>query len=480
MIVDVNTWEMHNVIKRGDQVWTRKGLMSVGTPTGGTSYVAGFTVESPFTTEPWHYLFEQDNNTNVVTMRVVTEELVEVFNLPLGVMQASPVITYALGSNQILINSPSLSAPLYGLAGGPIITAVKTASINPSTTALDIPAGHICTFGDRAPIAQGNVIFFNDPPSSSSSDPRTYVGANALPLPGTVYDMMQGPDGALYIFTSKDVYVMPQDALGKGQLVQGFISAIPGVNTSRPRNAISCAAGVVALTRDAVVVLNSAGITQRIDIAPYKGKRFFSRYVEQDDLRLSGELYPTPDGFLVGFRGARGHFLEVNTRLGYQSYTWSQTSSFNVVGTLRSRDGVSLYIFKDRIVMSTGNADYDGSTVRGVFCGRIALPPASQPVTRRVTTSSSSIGALTGSYIASQPNTAIVPSLARDTVIGTAKWGTTQPVTGRETRSVRLSCFIRDTDPQIEVLYDGADRRLETQADIEFGGQGKERRDGGL
>lgn len=479
MIVDVSTWEMHNVIKRGDQLRTRKGLVSIGLPTSGTQYVAGFTVESPFTTEPWHYLFEQDSNTGLVTLRVLTEELVEMFNDALGFMQPNPVITYAVGSNQILINSPSFSTPRYGLVGGGLIPAVKTASINPTTTALDIPAGHICTFGDRAPIAQGNVVFFNDPPSASSSDPRTYVAGNVLPLPGSVYDMMQGPDGALYIFTSKDVYVMPQDALGKGQLVAGFVSAIPGVNTSRPHNAISCAAGVVALTKDAVVVLNSAGIVRQIDIAPYKGKRSFSRYVEQDDLRLSGELYPTPDGFIVGFRGQRGHFIEVNTRLGYQSYVWSQTSSFNIVGTLRSRDGAVLYVFQDRIVMCAGNADYDAATIRGVLCGRVLIPPNNQPVTRRISVASSSIGSLVGSYVAGQPNTSTVPALGRDTVIGTAKWGVSQPINGRETRTVRLSCYVRDTDPQIEAVYDGGDRRIEAEVDVEVTGQGKERRDGG-
>ncbi len=213
MNIDISKWEKQNVVKRGSDLYTRKGLVQVSTPTAGTLYVAGFTVESPFTTEPWHYLFEQATATGLVTLRVVTEEFVEVQNYSLGFMQNDPVITYAVQNGQLMVNSPSLPAPLYGLVGGGLVMAVKTPSLETDTTTLEIPNGHICTFGDRMPIAQGNIVFFNDP----GSDPRTYVAENAQPFPGVIYDMVQGTDGALYVFTSKDVHVIPRDALGKGK-----------------------------------------------------------------------------------------------------------------------------------------------------------------------------------------------------------------------------------------------------------------------
>lgn len=483
MNVDVSQFEMHNVVRTATQTRTRKGLVSLKTPTGGTEYVAGFTIESPFTTEPWHYVFEQDTSSNIVTLRVLTEEFVEMWSFGWGFMQRAPVITYAVTNNQIMFNSPSASAPIYCLVGGGGITAVKTESINADTTALPLPQGHICSFADRMPIAQGNVVFFNDPPSAASSDPRTYVGANALPLPGTIYDIMQGLDGALHIFTSQGVFAMPQDAVGKGQLVTGFVSTVTGIQTSRSHNAIVCPAGVVALTKDAVVVLGPssptgvAGAITRIEISPYRGRRFFSRAVEQDDLRLTGELYPTPDGFLVGFRGTRGFFLDVNTRLGYRSYVWSQSSSFNVVGTLRTRDGQGLYLFADRIVQPIGNTDYDGQTIRGVLCGRLDIPEDSSPVIRRIVTGSSAIGQTTGAYVRGQNVTVAVPPNTADVVIGTNNWSASTKFTGRETRTCRVSIRARDTDPQMELLFDGGDRRIEDQIDVEMIGQGKSRQD---
>ena len=38
------------------------------------------------------------------------------------------------------------------------------------------------------PIAQGNVVYFND----AGIDPRIYVAQNAVSLPGSIYDILQG------------------------------------------------------------------------------------------------------------------------------------------------------------------------------------------------------------------------------------------------------------------------------------------------
>jgi hypothetical protein len=91
--VDITGWEMHNVIRDGDELRTRKSAVAIKSASGGTAYVAGFTIESPNTTEPWHYIFEQNTTTSVVTLRCFTEEYFELWNFPLGPMQKNPVVS---------------------------------------------------------------------------------------------------------------------------------------------------------------------------------------------------------------------------------------------------------------------------------------------------------------------------------------------------------------------------------------------------
>lgn len=240
----------------------RPSLQTLKTPTASTAYVAAFSIESPTTTEVFHYLFEQAAG-GTVTLRVTTEEFVELFNQALGIMPPAPVVTWGISLNQVMINSPSFSAPLYGIVGGGLVTATKTessfASSNPETQALTIPPGHIASFGDRLPIAQAHVLYFNDP----TNDVRTYVGSNAIAFPGQIYDLFTGPDGALYLFTSQDAYVIPADALGHGQLIVPFISTIPGVGTSRPRNAATSNGVVACLSRRGLVMVD--GDREQID-----------------------------------------------------------------------------------------------------------------------------------------------------------------------------------------------------------------------
>jgi hypothetical protein len=476
MLIDISNAELHNIVKRKGGLEVRKGLVSVNTATGGTRYVGGFSVESPFTTEVWHYLFEQNTSTMEVMLRVYTEDFVEMFTHDLGALDRNPVITHAVANNQIMINSPSFSTPLYGLVGGGIIPAVKTESENPDTTALEIMPGHICSFGDRMPIAQGNVVYFNDP----GIDPRTYVSQNALPLPGTVYDMFQGDDGALYVFTSAGVFFMAQDALGKGQRVEGFIGSIPGLQVTKPSNAAASNGVVAVLQRGGIAILG--GKNQVIDIAPYKGPRYYSREVETDDYRLSGEIYATAEGFIVGFRniGLYGFFLEFNLREGYRSYVWDQGFRYtNVVGTLRSAENDTLILIDDQVLMYAGNMDeWEGFGVnpRGVACIDIDAPEGVEFLVRHVVTSSNNIGHRNYFYLDNNNDIfgETVPTRPGDTVIGTSVWGSGR-YRGRRHRSVRRSIARRLTNIPLELTFDGGMRQIESGVDVQTKGQGKRR-----
>lgn len=470
-IIDIRSWEMQNVVRDGTELRTRRGLVSTKTPTASNVFVGGFSIESPSTTEVWHYLFEQAQS--VVTLRVFTEEFLELFSFPLGPMQKNPIITYSVTNAQVMINSPSFSVPLYGLLGGGVINAIKVASIIEDFTALDISPGHVCSFGDRPAIAAGAVLSFGD----GGVDPRTFVAENLVAIPGSVFDLFQAGDGALQLFTSDGVYTMPADSIGQGQTVSGFISKVPGIQTSKARNAAFSNGVTAVLQRDSIVTIGG----EKIYVMGAKARRFFSKVIEVSDLRQVGEIFSTPRGFLVGFRGSRGFYIEIDIEKKSVSFVTNSTSALNVVGVLKSRDGETLPIFTDRVVMPIGNADFSGGGtslgVDGVLSGRIPLPESTAPVVRRVTTSAANAGQAASVYINGANSATTTPTQSADTVIGTATWSNSIKLAGRSTRTVRHSFATRTTDPSLEVAIGGGDRRIEGDIDVEFEGQDKGRRD---
>lgn len=478
MKVDVSSWEMHNVVKRGKDLRTRRALLSLKTPTGGTSYVGGFTQESPNTSEPWHHLFEQAAD-GTVTMRVYNEEMaVEIFSHPLGVMQKDPVISYGVQNMQMMINSPSFSAPLYALLGGGAVTAMKTVTSIAtalSETVLSVPVGHICTFGDRFAIAQGKGVFINDP----GLDPRTFTGDGSFPIAGAIYDIFQGEDGFLYMCTSSGIFTFPRDALGQGLSPQGALSRIPNVDTSRPRNAIAAGGGGAVLQKDRVLLLGGGGVAGAIDLSQYDGRRYWSKVVAVDDLRMQGELFATPTGFLVGFRGSRGHIVDVNLNEKAVRYIWSPSSAFNLVGTLRTRNNDPLMIFSDRIVSESAHAlaDYDGATIQGVLCGRLPIDVSLNPRIYRVVVAAANQGSTVGAFVSGLAKTTTTPTKTEEAVIGTSLWSASTVYAGRETRSARLSFSQRSSDPNMEIRVDAGDSRIRAEIDVELGGQGAQRDD---
>jgi hypothetical protein len=483
MRIDISNAELHNMVKRKGGLEVRKGLVSIKQPTANNLYVAGFSVESPFTTEVWHYLFEQHTTTSVVTMRVYTEDFVELYSHDLGALDNKPVITHAVANNQIMINSPSFSTPLYGLVGGGIIPAVKTESENPDTTALEIPIGHTCSFGPRTAIAQGNVVYFND--ASQTADPRTFVSQNANPLAGTIYDLFQGDDGALYMFTSAGVFYMAQDAIGKGQRIEGFIGMIPGLQTTKPRNAAASNGVVAVLQRGGIAILG--GKNQVIDIAPYKGPRYYSIPVEVDDYRLSGEIFATAEGFIVGLRSEEytgsSFFLDFNLREGYRSYVWCTEQRTNVVGTLRSRENDTLVLLNSNVVMYAGNKDALAAPgdpvspfdVLGAACIDVDLPEGVEVMVRHVLTSSNNIGKRNYFFLDNNSDVTgdVVPSRPGDAVIGTSDWN--DGGSGRRHRSLRRGIARRVTNIPLEVSFTGGMSQIESGVEVVTKGQGRRR-----
>lgn len=470
MKVDINKFELHNMERQlGGVLKTRKAFLDFGLGAPGGTIIAGFSIESASTTEVWHYVFAQTDG--IVTLYVLTEEMQPLFDLPLGPMGPAPVITWGLTNNQVMVNSPSFSAPLYGLPGGGMITAVKTASIQPDTTALDIPAGHIASFGDRFAIASGNNVFFNDPPGANGLDPRTFVAENILAVPGSVYDLFQAADGQLWMFTSAGVYTIAADALGQGQQIQGFLSRVPGIETSKPRNACATPFGVVVLQRDCIMVIG--GSSQRIDLSPYNGRRRYTAVLDVDDLRQFGEVYATPDGFIVGFGSARPFVLNVNMKTNTVSRDYINDSSNTIAlrGVLRSRDGEWMMLTPTACIQPQCVGTYDLLTVSrvlGAACGPFDV--AGEPRVRRMTVASANPGATNSITVNGSTSDMTTTTLNGDVVVGVSEWSDTGNFAGRTTRTMRQTLNVRTTNPQAEVVFRGGGVEVATEMDVELGG----------
>lgn len=463
--------EWHNAVLRGGKLRSRPRFRTVKSATDGTEYVHGFSVESPSTTEVWHYLFEQATATNVLTLRVFTEDFFEVFSLVIGVVPWMPVITHAVQFNQMLINSPSWSVPLYGPVGGGLVPALKVDSINQDTTALDLPPGLVCVFGDRFVIAANNTLFFSDP----GTEPRTFVAQNTVALNGQILDVFQGTDGALYVFTTQDAFFIPQDALGKGQLVDGFVGAIQGINTVQSRNAAPMDSGIAIVQESDIVVLGSAGGRSTINLDKYQGRTKLAIDVSLDDYRPESRVYRAANGVAVAIERLKAFFY-VDTREKYAAYFWD-TNGTVLRGVLRDRAGADIFLTSAAVQLWEGRAA--GNTTPVVFKIRPPIPPMDSPVVRRVRGKSEAVGGTVSIYLAKQTITATVTADALTAcLIGTNVWSASLvSLYQREMRNVRLTCKARMTDPQIEWKMTGLDMRIEEVVELEFSGQGTERPD---
>lgn len=471
MQFDPSTGELHNLVLRNGKLRTRYGLQSVRTNTAGSLMVAAFTVNSPTTTEPFHYIWEVSTTTTILTLRVFNEEYAQVYTLDFGQVKTRPFITYGITLNQIIINGPF--GAYYGIVGGGLIQAIRVVDIVPSTTTIDPPSGIVCSWGDRLPIANANTVYFNDSPTP---DVRAYAGLNITSPGGEIYDMFAGPDNSLWIFTSTDTFNIPQDALGQSQTIQGFISTVPGLTPSRSGNACQ-SNGVVACLSKAGLVTIAGGVQTPMQLSTYDGKRSLSVPVNMDDWR-DGQLFKTSNGFLLSFASKRKHCMLIDLRNGFNSFLWNSSgSALDVVGVLRGRGGTDLYVTSTNVLMPLGNVDWDGSVVRGVACSRVDVPPDQQLVVRSVTVKADNISQNVSAFVGASTKVAANPAhTPRDTTIGISTWAASGSIGARELRTTRLQCNERLTDLSLEVSIDGGNRAL-SLADIETRQQGVGRRD---
>lgn len=478
--IDLKTWENHNLEIIAGQLSVRRALndhLNIGS---GSAFVGGFSIESPNTSEIFHYVFSQNTNTRMVTLFVYTEEYSTLYSYDVGQMQLGPIITYAVQNDQVQINSPSFAAPLYGIVGGGVKIAEKVESVNPSTLAINIPLGVCCTFADRIVIASGSRVYINDP----GVEIRTFVADNAIYVPGTIYDIFQADQG-LYIFTTTGVFVMPPDAISQGQVAVPFIARVDAYNAFNLRNAAVSNGAIKALGKRGLVDIKND--TEKV-LTSFYSKRSLTKTVgtsASGDYRY-GKIFSTQIGFAISINKCICWIDIHNATPSYSSAgstvpanlpaSWIYSSGnddMTLVGILKSRDGFDLLLTTSKILELWGNAEYDGiGQVVGVAAGQYVTPPEASPVIRYVTSMSDNVGlpqlVSVRDKISSQ---ATPPPSNASNIVDVDVWSLAANYVGCEDRSRRHGFAVRTDDSSIEIAAQGGTCHL-ALGDVLYRGQG--------
>jgi hypothetical protein len=470
-MIDLGDFELHNLQARDGALYVRDALRSHVTATSlhaSSEFFGGFSLRAPNTSEIYHYFFLRVPSTLDGYCYITDEEYSVFTSTALGRVPDGAYVTYAQQGNQVLVNSPHLSSAFYGIVGSSLIRAVKQDSVNPDTTAIDIPTGIVCSFGNRNPIAQGAIVYFNDP----GTEIRTYTGANAVNVGGVVTDMFEGPGGGLYMCTTNGVYVLPQDSIGQGQLVYGMLSKVSAYETSSYGNAVAARSGLFGLTRNGVASIGES--VNEVRLTDYNGRRYRTEYVgpgSGSDYR-NGRIFQSNDGLLISIDGRL-----VSFEIGEASYSWMYNSTeMDVIGRLRSRDGADLWLMPDRLVEQIGNLEFDASTIAGYACGTVPVDTEGSTLIRSVTTTGNNIGRSQYAYIMSTAKSATTPASGRaDNVIGTDTWSASNLYTVEEDRSRRHLVAIRTDHLDLEIGLEGSGSKLGPVALDSMRGKGRRR-----
>lgn len=415
----------------------------------GTEYVFGFSLKTPNTGEMTHYVGVRNITTNVITLHLFDEQLQSKTSLEIGVVadrrviaNAAVIVSPQTSSLEILITSPQFNA-LYGLLGGGITAAQKVASINPDTTAIDIPRGLCIGIDGRALIADGRQLFISD-----AKKPRTFTFINASGLDGQIYGLHALPQGNLAIVTDKQTYLLPSDAFFTGQQVLGIFQPLADYRATDYLQTAVVDGHLFGLSRYGIRDITN-------DLAE----------LSVDDPVLPRRLVePLPENDFRGwkmFEGERGpvicqdygrHVCDFDVERGF--FNWHEVADgyeMNVVGTLTEKEGHNLIITPEHILRQFGNTEFTGQDVWGTFMGKLETPPTFSYVIREVTTASDSLGSQKVSVRGEATKTLATPQIG--IVIGINTWGDSTNLETPAFRSRKSNWNVRSDEITVEVSH---------------------------
>jgi hypothetical protein len=442
-------WECHNIsIDAQGRLRTRWGFQELSTPTSGTEFIWGFS--ETLSGVVYHYLFERNTTTGILTIRVVNENLVPVASVVLPAVPQTQIFSRAVVEGFLIISGPGFNT-LFGSVGSGLILAESVPSLNSATTALDIPTGLSCSFGNRSVVAQGNILYFSDP-----SAIRTYVAQNALSLGGHIYNLVEISSGLL-IGTTDGVYILPKDSLSQGQEVFGALQKISTFSSNQYRSLVNTPRGPVGINKGIYFLSSSSAgdVLVPLDLHTYYSRRLDSPRVDQISLQFS-QAFSNPAGLSLA---VDGFVLDINltsTSRPIVSWISHDSSDLNLVGILSPGGGNHpLYCFRDRICwMRDGiSEDFSDAPVTSYICGTIPGLTEEVAVTSVITTSNND-GEDHQVYLRGQEST-ITNVLGNDVLdFNTASDG--DLYSEIEVKSCRHRFRVRTIEPQMEISITGA------------------------
>ena len=461
--VDIRPFELHNLTTHGGELRVRPAFNKQYTVPDGYSISFAFSLISPQTNEVNHYIFRRNTTSGQTTILMTNEEFQTQTSLDIGTLQKDAVITYAVSNNAFLINSPHMASAVYGLVGGGIELAKSQPSVNEVNTSHlpEIPRGLCCSFGGRIAIADGNDVYFND----GGVEIRAFVGENVTALAGGVYEMFEGPGGALIFVTPNGSYGLPSSALDNGQEVFGSLSQVSTYSANRYRNAVYGSGQIWGLTQRNLQVITAS---QDVDLAGFNRKRYYTKYVGPGPLGTYqiASIWPTVHGVVISIEGK----LCVVDSADMKPRWYYSDNDLTLVGMCSSIEGTDLFVFPDSICELIGNRKEQGTEIRGFACGQVPTDPVMSPVVRAITTISDNVGYSQFSFIGNRATSHVTPAPSgATTIIDSSKWDQTQNFSGRDIRSRKHFHAYRTDDFSLEV---GAETPLCTLGiiDIEIKG----------
>lgn len=469
--IPIAKWDMRNVWPLpSNELAVRQGFTKPLSYSFSTSVfaamtiVSGFSVKNPRTDMVYHYLLTNTSGT-ALALYIADEDWnsIQAITLPLNSATADTFphigFSYALVEDEILVTSPFF-ASYWGIVGGPLIVASKIASVNPDTTALNVPKGISVGWAGRAVVGSpdGSMWF------SDALFPRTYVGFNAINPPGgSIYGLHVNAGGALIVCTSTGVYSLPEDASATGQIVVGIFSKLSDYACIQYDTTCVCKGRVFGLTERGYALIDTqtseeTELDDKFGNHSNDGRMHFANY-------KLGRIYGGNDGPIVTISGY-SNFTHLS--FGFKSWWTYGERQLDITGLCSNDDGEQFYLTRAAPLFKC--ADADEIPVSTVF-GRYDMSAQANPVIRRVIFRTNA-GLTRKVKINGVTVTDVVTAVAP--VCGTDSWGS-----GVYREDEILTCVtdwaVRTNNVAVELTFTGYGAMIPTYVDVVFRGPGKRR-----
>lgn len=436
----------------GDLV-VRDAFRSLLSAPSGYEFVAGFSLKSPNTGDTWHYLFERQISTSLVTLKVYDEQLNVIKTLSVGPVSSKRVHVYVASISspttanlELLITSPHFNS-IYGIVGGGLQIAETVASVNPNTTAVDVPNGVCVGVNGRIIIGRGRNLFISD-----AKKPRTYVGVNIGGLHGVIYSIHDLQGGTVGVVTDKGTWILPADAFFSGQTAQAVFQKLSDYSATDY--------GQTAVVDDRLFGLSENGIreitadSEEYSLAEEIVPRELARPIETTNFRKL-RMFADGRGPLISQKDALCQF-----DLPREFFCWQTVADgydFELVSVLFEADGTPLYVVGSEVLRQIGNTEWTGEKVKGVVFGRVKTKARESLVARHLLVSSDSPGAMSGSIRGEDEMAVATPQ--EGALFETAVWDGFD-LEEKEIVSKRLDFNVRSDDLNVEVSFDYPGTRI--------------------